>query len=129
MRRTARKARMRPPPQCQKPLVGRGHTTAVALGEKLRRVIDPDRQRLETSHGHDVHRREQLQLDRHRHVEAGHDRGESRVLGHVFRILLIMLIWEMTRIGVVMRMMRLGRGRIVVMHEKPAKRLMRMSHC
>ena len=91
-------------------------------------MIDPDRQRLKAPRGRDVHRREQMQLDRHRHIEAGHDRGKSRVFGHVFRILLIMLIREMIRIGAVMRMMGLGRGHIVVMHEEPAKRLMRMSH-
>ncbi len=88
----------------------------MALGEKLRRVIDPDRERLEASHRRDVHRREQLQLDRHRHIETRRDRGESRVFCHVFRILLIMLIREMTGTGAIMRVVRLGRGRIVVMH-------------
>ena len=100
----------------------------MALGEKLRRVIDPDRQRPEALRGRDVHRREQLQLDRHRHIGAGHDRGKSRVLRHVLRVFLVMLIRAMTRIGAVMRMMRPGRGCVVVMHEEPAKRLMRMSH-
>ena len=106
----------------------RGHTTGVALGEKLRRVIDPDRQRLEASHRRDVHRREQLPVDPHRRLETRRDRGESRVFRHVFRILLIMLIREMIGIGAIMRMVRLGRDRIVVMHEESAKRLMRMSH-
>ena len=106
----------------------RGHTTGVALGEKLRRVIDPDRQRLEASRGHDVHHREQFPVDRHRRLETRRDRSEGRVFRHVFRILLIMLIREMTRFGAIMRMVRLGRDRIVVMHQKSAKRLMRMSH-
>lgn len=100
----------------------------MALDEKLRRMIDPDRQRLKASRGHDVHHREQLPADRHRRLETRRDRSERRVLRHVFRILLIMLIGDMTGIGARMRMVRLGRDRIVVMHKESAKRLMRMSH-
>ena len=128
-RETARKARTNPlRQQCQNSLVQRGHTTGVALGEKLRRVIDPDRQRLEASRRHQVHHREQLPVDRHRRLETRGDYSERRVLRHVFRILLIMLIGKMTRVGAIMRMVRLGRDRIVVMHQESAKRLMRMSH-
>lgn len=128
-RETTRKARTNPlRQQCQNSLVQRGHTTGVALGEKLRRVIDPDRQRLEAPRRRDVHDREQLPADRQRRLETRRDRSERRVFRHVFRILLIMLIGEMSGIVAAMRMVRLGRDRIVVMHKESAKRLVRMSH-
>ena len=91
-------------------------------------MIDRDRQRLKASHRRDIYRREQYPVDRHPCVRTRRDRGEGRVFRHVFRVLLIMLVRKMTRSGAVMRMVRQGRRHIVMMHQEPAKRLMRMTH-
>lgn len=91
-------------------------------------MIDPSRARLGNPNGRDLDPREQVRLGPRRKEQSGHDCGEGRVFGRVLRILLIVPIRAMIRIGILMRMMRRGGRDIMMMEQKASKHLMRMPH-